>query len=106
MRLSLISLICMMLATAGLRADPPTPGPTVAPNGAVTLHDPQEPVWQARLPSFAEPDYDKEVEVLFQAFEAKTGHKLVPGKKKRVGLKVYADSGPGMATPVPLAKAV
>jgi hypothetical protein len=106
MRQSLLSLVCILLVVAGLRADPPLPGPTIGPGGAVTSHAPQQPVWQARLPSFQESDYEKEVETLFSTFEQATGKKLVPGPKKRVGLKVYADSGPGMATPVPLAKAV
>ncbi len=67
---------------------------------------PEQPVWQARLPSFAESSYDKQVEALFTTFEQATGRKLVPGAKKRVGLKVYTDSGPGMATPVGLTEAV
>jgi hypothetical protein len=40
------------------------------------------------------------------AFEESTGRKLAVGPKKKVGLKIYADSGPGLATPVPLVKGV
>ncbi len=64
------------------------------------------PVWEATLPSFDEGAYAAKVEVLIAKFEAASGHKLVPGEKKKVGLKIYTDSGPGMATPVPLVKAV
>jgi hypothetical protein len=67
---------------------------------------PQEPVWQARLAAFDQETYDREVEKLIATFEAAHGRKLAPGAKKKVGLKVYADSGPGLATPVPLVKAV
>ncbi|MEO5959302.1 MAG: DUF362 domain-containing protein, partial [Opitutaceae bacterium] len=63
-------------------------------------------VWQARLPRFDEATYTQEVEALIATFEATSGKKLVPGAKKKVGLKIYTDSGPGMATPVPLVKAV
>lgn len=65
-----------------------------------------DPVWQAQLPTFGETDYDREVEALIRSFEAATGKKLVPGAKKKVGLKIYTDSGPGMATPVALVHAV
>jgi hypothetical protein len=64
------------------------------------------PVWQARLSDYGEAAYAQQVEKLISTFEEATGKKLVPGAKKRVGLKVYTDSGPGMATPVPLVKAV
>lgn len=65
-----------------------------------------EPVWETRLPDFTEATYNAKVEALLTQFEAATGRKLVPGEKKKVGLKIYADSGPGMATPVPLVRAV
>ena len=45
-------------------------------------------------------------EQLIAAYESATGHRLVPGAKGKVGLKIYADSGPGLATPIPLVKAV
>jgi hypothetical protein len=65
-----------------------------------------EPVWEARLASFDEATYATQVEKMISAFEQATHRKLAPGPKKKVGLKVYADSGPGLATPVPLVKAV
>ncbi|MDO8540902.1 MAG: DUF362 domain-containing protein [Opitutaceae bacterium] len=67
---------------------------------------PQEPVWEALLPRIDEESYVAKVEALISAFERSTGRKLLPGEKKKVGVKVYTDSGPGMATPVPLVKAV
>ncbi|PTX97773.1 DUF362 domain-containing protein [Opitutus sp. ER46] len=102
MRLSFLSFLGLALVAATLRAA----APQLAPTGATSSKAPIEPVWQARLPSFSEEDYHTEVEALFEAYEKASGRKLVPGQKKRVGLKVYADSGPGMATPVPLVKAV
>lgn len=102
MRPPLLSALCMLLVALPLRAA----NPQLSPSGTVTAKAAQEPVWQARLPSLDEASYDKEVEDLISAFETATHQKLVPGAKKRVGLKVYADSGPGMSTPVPLTKAV
>jgi hypothetical protein len=43
---------------------------------------------------------------MIATFEQATGRKLEPGAKRKVGLKIYADSGPGLATPVPLVKGV
>jgi hypothetical protein len=63
-------------------------------------------VWEARLGDFSRQSYDRQVEALLQQFEESVGHRLVPGEKGRVGLKIYADSGPGLATPVALVQAV
>ncbi len=64
------------------------------------------PVWEAELSGFEQAAYSREVEALIARFEAEAGAPLRPGEKGRVGLKVYADSGPGLATPVPLVRAV
>jgi len=73
---------------------------------AVAAEEGLLPVWEASLPSFDEGAYAAKVELLIAKFEAASGRKLVPGEKKKVGLKIYTDSGPGMATPVPLVRAV
>jgi hypothetical protein len=67
---------------------------------------PKEPIWQAHLSDFSEADYDAEVEKLIASYEKATGHRITPGAKKKVGLKIYSDSGPGMATPTALVKGV
>ncbi len=66
----------------------------------------QEPVWEARLESYEDADYAARVESLIVAWEKTAGKQLAPGAKGKVGIKIFTDSGPGMATPVPLAKAV
>lgn len=72
-------------------------------------------LWEVRLPALAEgsdpsgasPDrYAGGVEALLRAFEAEVGRSLSPGEKGKVGLKIYAESGPGLATPQPLVRAV
>jgi len=63
-------------------------------------------VWEAQLEGFTLQDYEPQVEALLAQFEAAIGQRLVPGEKGKVGLKIYADSGPGLATPVPLVQAV
>jgi len=73
---------------------------------AVPRTPPNDPVLQAQLSTFDEDSYARSVEALMSRFEADSGKKLVPGVKKKVGLKIYTDSGPGMATPIPLVKAV
>jgi hypothetical protein len=63
-------------------------------------------VWEAKLPDFSDGTYATQVENMITQFEASVGQKLSPGEKGKVGLKIYADSGPGLATPLGLTKAV
>lgn len=67
---------------------------------------PLQPVWEAKLPAFDDASYSAQVEALLVKFEQSTGRQLKPGPKKKVGLKIYTDSGAGLATPVPLVRAV
>ncbi len=64
------------------------------------------PVWERALADFSAHTYAENVEALLVRFETETARKLTPGEKKKVGLKIYTDSGPGLATPVPLVHAV
>jgi hypothetical protein len=98
MRLPTAILFCSAFLGALAQAADQAPS---APKPAETA-----PVWQARLQNFDEAVYSREVESLISTFERNTGRTLAPGAKKKVGLKIYADSGPGMATPIPLVKAV
>ena len=97
----LLTLTLLGLAVLGM-ARPAASVAATAPKPPATL----DPVWEVKLRSFDEATYGEEVEKMIVAFEQATGRKLVPGPKKKVGLKIYADSGPGLATPVPLVKAV
>lgn len=63
-------------------------------------------IWEAKLGDFSDAAYAEQVEKLVAGFEASLGQRLVPGEKGKVGLKIYADSGPGLATPLGLTKAV
>ena len=67
---------------------------------------PAAPVWEHKLSDFSDGDYRYAVEQLFQHYESSLGHKLAPGPKKKVGLKIYADSGPGLATPFGLVRGI
>ncbi|MBL9215709.1 MAG: DUF362 domain-containing protein [Opitutaceae bacterium] len=76
---------------------------------AVTAADPlppKDPVWEHKLGDFSDADYRYAVEQMLQDYERTTGRRLVPGAKKKVGLKIYADSGPGLATPFGLVRGV
>ena len=103
------STSCLALATALLvlaipagRAETPETAQTV-PSLPKTIRG---VVWEAKLASFTDADYDRAVEALISSFERRTHRRLVPGPKRRVGLKIYSDSGPGLATPIPLVRAV
>jgi hypothetical protein len=74
-----------------------------APAGAAPA---KVPVWEAPLGRFSDEDYDRAVEILFRNYEQSAHRRIAPGAKKRVGLKIYSDSGPGLETPWPLTKAV
>ena len=96
MRFPTVMLAGFALAAALVcRAAPAT---TTSTPGAPPQKDPPiEPVWEARLERYDDATYERQVEALISAFEQASGRKLVPGPKKKVGLKIYADSGPGLA---------
>ncbi|RXK56201.1 DUF362 domain-containing protein [Oleiharenicola lentus] len=90
---ALPSLLCLVLLAAPLlRAADATPA--VAP------------LFEHRLNDFSDADYRYAVEQTIQEFERSSGRSLVPGAKKKAGIKIYADSGPGLATPFGLVRAV
>jgi len=66
----------------------------------------RQPVWEAQVSDFSDAAYRYAVEQMLQGFEQTSGRLLQPGAKRKVGLKIYTDSGPGLATPVPLVRAV
>jgi hypothetical protein len=83
------------------------PAQEAAPTTAVkTAEIPVLPVWEAKLPDFSDAAYRYAVEQILQQWERTNGRELKPGEKKKVGLKIYTDSGPGLATPFPLVRAV
>lgn len=100
MRLLTLTLLGSVLCGGSvLAADrPPTPAPKTA--------QPDAPIFTSRLAHFDEATYERQVEAMISRFEQSSGRTLAPGPKKKVGVKIYTDSGPGMATPVPLVKGV
>jgi len=70
------------------------------------LPPPSNRLFQARVAEFGPETYRASVEALITAFEERTGKKLAPGKRGRVGLKVYSDSGAGLGTPLELTRGV
>lgn len=94
---SILSVFALVTGPAGLAQSDTTPA--AAPNRPGT-------VWETDLSGFDYVNYAPEVEVLLAQFEEAIGQRLIPGEKGKVGLKVYTNSGPGLATPVPLVQAV
>ena len=103
--------------TRGAEGVPPRAAPAPAPaagdtgavpepGGAVPSKTPPSVVLESPLGDFGDKDYGEAVEAEFTRFEQLTGRRLAPGAKGKVGLKIYSDSGPGLATPIPLVKGV
>jgi hypothetical protein len=84
----------------------------VAANTASAAVEPAAPpppspvVWEAALPDFGQASYSAAVERLVSDYETQTGRPLLPGARRRVGLKIYTDSGAGLSTPPTLVLAV
>ncbi|MDP1580356.1 MAG: DUF362 domain-containing protein [Candidatus Didemnitutus sp.] len=95
--LLLAALLTLPVVLAQTEAAPATAKPAPLPN---------LPVWEANLSDFSEGSYRYAVEQMLQEFERSTGRALNPSTKKKVGLKIYTDSGPGLATPFGLVRAV
>jgi hypothetical protein len=106
MRFSLIPVLLLALAAASRLAGSEMPAVMKQPSAVPAPPRPKDIVWEARLQNFDTPIYEREVEKLNTQFEAATGRRLVPGPKGKVGLKIYTDSGPGVATPKALVHAV
>ncbi len=94
--LASLSFAVLFPAAAAL-ANAPAPG-----GGAITLPQPSDRVFEARLPGFDAEAYDRAVEGLIAAFERSVGRRFAPSTRRRAGLKVYSDSGAGLSTPVEL----
>ncbi|MBP8256243.1 MAG: DUF362 domain-containing protein [Opitutaceae bacterium] len=105
-RSSLIPALCVLaalcVAAESVRGQSANP----LPSAPLPPPAPLLPVWETALQNFDQAIYDREVERLFVQFEASTGRRIQPGVKKKVGLKIYADSGQGLATPHALVHAV
>ena len=63
-------------------------------------------LFECRVPSFSDSNYNRAVALLFASYEKQTGTKIAPAQKAKVGLKIYTNSGPGMCTPKGLVDAV
>ncbi|HVW21261.1 MAG TPA: DUF362 domain-containing protein [Opitutaceae bacterium] len=101
----LFPLGAILLGALSTRLPAQAPAAIAAP-AAAPGHGSGPTVWEADLANFEQPDYNTAVEDLISRFEKARGKPLAPGPKKKVGLKVYTDSGPGLETPIPLVKAV
>jgi hypothetical protein len=98
-------LACGLACALGVAA---LPLPVVAEKSAASLArrlpPPSNRLYQARVGEFGPESYRAAVEALVVAFEQRSSRKLVLGKRGRVGLKVYSDSGAGLGTPLDLTR--
>ena len=84
------------------------PGFAFAQETRIPFRNPTVPldhIWQGELDGFEADDYLKTLRPMIARFEKVSGRMLIPGEKRKVGLKVYTHSGPGIATPHPLVQA-
>jgi len=96
LRLPLRLLAVVACAAPALSAQPAAPkAPAASPD-----------VWEFRLNDFSDAAYRYAVEQMIQDYELRSGRRLEPGTKRKAGLKIYTDSGPGLATPFGLTRAV
>ncbi|MDR3228268.1 MAG: hypothetical protein LBT53_02475, partial [Puniceicoccales bacterium] len=84
----------------------PPVAPAPAPAAALPPPDPKKFLFAAKLPNFSRKAYHAAVADLMDAFERKTRRALKPGLRQKVGLKIYTASGPGIATPKHVVRAV
>ncbi|MGC6456228.1 MAG: DUF362 domain-containing protein [Coraliomargaritaceae bacterium] len=61
-------------------------------------------IWETSLEETGA--YDQAIALLFEGFEKETGTRIAPGERAKVGLKLNTRSGRGLATPLPLIRAV
>ncbi|MBR6388539.1 MAG: DUF362 domain-containing protein [Opitutales bacterium] len=63
-------------------------------------------LFECRLAGFSEKDYAQAVSALFLDFENEALRRIKPAKRGKVGIKIYTNSGMGLATPKNLVLAV
>ena len=95
--------VCAVLPVADGRAEEI---PTAQNTNPVASAEARRFLFAATVPDFSTHAYATGVEQLVESFEQKTGQRLRPGAKGKVALKLYTNSGLGMATPKELTRAV
>lgn len=92
---------------AGDSAAAETPIVSGIPEASADLPEPRRAfLFDFALDGFSRENYASAVAGLFSAYERETGRKLVPAELKKVALKIYTNSGKGLATPQALTEAV
>ncbi len=87
-------------------ASPEASGGLKTSDGKIPFSASRDFLIEYRMRSFSSKEYSRAVAALFSDFENAVGIKIGRGKKGKVGLKVYSNSGAGIGTPKPLVDAV